>query len=115
MSPRDDETPRRGNQPRRGSSRVLTGDEPGDGREVRRGRTSIGDARAYTPRGRTVAERGRVPRDSGRNADPFRPALQVLDGGDGAPRATRGRGRATEQPPAQRDSEQPRARGCATR
>ncbi|WP_430779964.1 penicillin-binding transpeptidase domain-containing protein [Actinoplanes sp. G11-F43] len=91
----------------------MTGDEPGDGREVRRGRTSIGDARAYTPRGRTVAERGRVPRDSGRNADPFRPALQVLDGGDGAPRATRGRGRATEQPPAQRDSEQPRARSRA--
>ncbi|BAL86738.1 putative penicillin-binding protein [Actinoplanes missouriensis 431] len=36
-----------------------------------------------------MAERGRLPR-SGRTTDPFRPALQVLDGGDTAPRA-RGR------------------------
>ncbi|MEU4561408.1 penicillin-binding transpeptidase domain-containing protein [Actinoplanes sp. NPDC023936] len=88
MSPRDDETPRRGTQPRRGSSRDLPADEPEE-TTGRRGRSSISDARAYTPRGRTVAERGRLPR-SGRTTDPFRPALQVLDGGDTAPRA-RGR------------------------
>ncbi|MEU4691211.1 penicillin-binding transpeptidase domain-containing protein [Actinoplanes sp. NPDC023714] len=90
MSPRDDETPRRGTQPRRGSSRDLPAEEPEEN-PGRRGRSSIGDARAYTPRGRTVAERGRLPR-SGRTSDPFRPALQVLDGGETPPRA-RGRGR----------------------
>ncbi|AGL15523.1 peptidoglycan glycosyltransferase [Actinoplanes sp. N902-109] len=48
-----------------------------------RGFGGIGDARAYTPRGRTVREtdqRTRSPR-AGRTGDPFRPALQVLDGG----------------------------------
>ncbi|GAA1628013.1 penicillin-binding transpeptidase domain-containing protein [Actinoplanes couchii] len=103
MPPRDDEKPRRGNLTRRGSSPDLPGEEPGDDpREGRRGRSSIGDARAYTPRGRTVAERGRVPRGNGRNADPFRPALQVLDGGETTQRA---RGRKADQPPAQRDTE----------
>ncbi|MEV4827657.1 penicillin-binding transpeptidase domain-containing protein [Micromonospora sp. NPDC049257] len=50
----------------------------------------ISDARAYTPRGRTIREssdeRGgqrRTPR-AGRSGDPFRPALQVLDGGRAA-------------------------------
>ncbi|WP_045741359.1 penicillin-binding transpeptidase domain-containing protein [Actinoplanes rectilineatus] len=137
MSPRDDDdTPRRGTPPRRGSSRDLpdaeTGEEqrprdgqPRDGqqrdgqqrdghsrdgqppRDGRRGRSSISEARAYTPRGRTVAERGRLPR-SGRTTDPFRPALQVLDGGEGdtAPR-TRGRGRGAEPPP----EEPPKQRG----
>ncbi|SNY51183.1 peptidoglycan D,D-transpeptidase FtsI family protein [Paractinoplanes atraurantiacus] len=83
MSPRADDTPpRRGAQPRRGTSRDL----PGEGEETEakgRGFGGIGDARAYTPRGRTMAERDqrtRSPR-AGRNADPFRPALQVLDGG----------------------------------
>ncbi len=54
----------------------------------------ISDARAYTPRGRTIreergtvgrptaggAEQRRTPRST-RAGDPFRPALQVLDGG----------------------------------
>ncbi|MDI6104477.1 penicillin-binding transpeptidase domain-containing protein [Actinoplanes sp. NEAU-A12] len=103
----DDEEPRRGTPPRRGSSRDLPGGEPADEpRESRRGFSTIGEARAYTPRGRTVAERGRLPRGAGRNADPFRPALQVLDGGEAGPRA-RGRGR-TAEPPTPREPE-PRA------
>ncbi|GIE34969.1 penicillin-binding protein PbpB [Actinoplanes italicus] len=108
MSPRsDDDEPRRGTSPRRGSSRDLPGEEPvDDPREGRRGRSSIGEARAYTPRGRTVAERGRLPRNTGRNADPFRPALQVLDGGESGQRA-RARGRNVE-PPAQREESKPR-------
>ncbi|BEL09019.1 cell division protein FtsI [Actinoplanes sichuanensis] len=110
MSPRDDdETPRRGTSPRRGSSRDLPGEEPEENpRDNRRGRSSIGEARAYTPRGRTVAERGRLPRDSGRNADPFRPALQVLDGGESGQRS-RTRGRTTEPPPP-REEPKPQAR-----
>ncbi|TDC79938.1 penicillin-binding protein 2, partial [Micromonospora sp. KC606] len=80
MPPRSDD-PRRDatTGSRRGSSR---GGEPGGG--------GISDARAYTPRGRTIresdeagAERAgqrRNPRAS-RSGDPFRPALQVLDGG----------------------------------
>ncbi len=39
-------------------------------------RSGIGEARSYTPRGRTVAERG--------GRDPFRPALEVLQGERGA-------------------------------
>jgi cell division protein FtsI (penicillin-binding protein 3) len=57
-----------------------------------RGFNGIGDARAYTPRGRTVAERDqrtRSPR-AGRTTDPFRPALQVLDGGKPVPRERTG-------------------------
>src|SRR5437762_7012540 len=38
----------------------------------RTGRSAIGDARRYTPRGRTV-------RDAG-SRDPFRPALELVDG-----------------------------------
>jgi cell division protein FtsI (penicillin-binding protein 3) len=64
----------------------------------------ISDARAYTPRGRTLREGGgagraatgggaeqrRTPRST-RSGDPFRPALQVLDGGRaGAGRTGRG-------------------------
>ena len=79
MPPKKDEPPRRGQQPRRGASRdVPPGDEDG-----RRGFGGIGEARAYTPRGRTVAERDqrtRSPR-AGRTTDPFRPALQLLEGG----------------------------------
>jgi cell division protein FtsI (penicillin-binding protein 3) len=103
MSPRDDETPRRGTQPRRGSSRDLPAEEPEE-TPARRSRSSIGDARAYTPRGRTVAERGRLPR-SGRNTDPFRPALQVLEGGE-TPSRTRGRGKES-------DPAETRGRGAA--
>ncbi|BBH66943.1 penicillin-binding protein PbpB [Actinoplanes sp. OR16] len=118
MSPRDDETPRRGTQPRRGSSRDLPAEEPEE-TPGRRNRSSIGDARAYTPRGRTVAERGRLPR-SGRTTDPFRPALQVLDGGETPPRV-RGRGRdqvekdepattAARRPEKERDKAVPRTK-----
>jgi cell division protein FtsI (penicillin-binding protein 3) len=109
MSPRaDDETPRRGTSPRRGSSHDLPGEEPEENpREGRRGRSSIGEARAYTPRGRSVAERGRLPRDSSRNADPFRPALQVLDGGESGQRS-RGRGRTAEPAPQREEPPKPR-------
>src|SRR4051794_40307492 len=97
MSPRADQPPRRGVEPRRGASRdVPAADERDD--DKGRGFGGIGDARAYTPRGRTVAERDqrtRSPR-AGRNADPFRPALQVLDGGQPA---ARGGGRAPRAPP----------------
>jgi cell division protein FtsI (penicillin-binding protein 3) len=109
---RANETPRRGQEPRRGASHDLP---PADGSEPTRGGKpqkskpggdddrirgfgGIGDARAYTPRGRTVREgdqRTRSPR-TGRNADPFRPALQVLDGGQPA------RGRDAEEPAPQR-------------
>src|SRR4051794_4020681 len=104
MSPRADQPPRRGVEPRRGASRdVPAADERDD--DKGRGFGGIGDARAYTPRGRTVAERDqrtRSPR-AGRNADPFRPALQVLDGGQPA---ARGGGRAPDEPEAP-----PRSRG----
>ncbi|MBM2615264.1 penicillin-binding protein [Actinoplanes sp. LDG1-06] len=108
MPPRADDTPpRRGAQPRRGTSR----DVPAEGDETpkpSRGFGGIGDARAYTPRGRTVAERDqrtRSPR-AGRTTDPFRPALQVLDGGQ-PPR----RGRpVTEEPPAEKPTARPAKR-----
>ncbi|TDB72102.1 penicillin-binding protein 2, partial [Micromonospora sp. KC723] len=117
MPPRSDD-PRRDatTGSRRGSSRGAAGrgGEPGGG--------GISDARAYTPRGRTIresdeagAERAgqrRTPRAS-RSGDPFRPALQVLDGGRaGAVRAGRrdatpaGRGgvvRTVQARPARRD------------
>ncbi len=96
MSPRADDTPRRGSMPRRGTSGDPT-EDPAEPDARRRGFDGIGDARAYTPRGRTVAERDqrtRSPRAS-RTTDPFRPALQVLDGG--RPQQ-RGRGRLAEDP-----------------
>ncbi|UQU63164.1 penicillin-binding protein [Couchioplanes caeruleus] len=97
MPPRSDETPRRGQEPRRGASAR----EQASGADDERGRGfgGIGDARAYTPRGRTVREgdqRTRSPR-SGRTSDPFRPALQVLDGG----RPPRERRRDAEEEPPQ--------------
>ncbi len=102
MSPRADEPPRRGQAPRRGASRDLP---PGDGDDTTAsGFGGIGDARAYTPRGRTVAERDqrtRSPR-AGRTTDPFRPALQVLDGGRAAPRKGRGAPPDDPEPPARR-------------
>ncbi|MCX4388516.1 penicillin-binding protein 2 [Micromonospora peucetia] len=98
MPPRSDEPRRDATGSRRGSSR-NTG---GRGAEPRSGEPGVGgisDARAYTPRGRTVREQragGRAERtpDAGpteqrrtprstRSGDPFRPALQVLDGGRG--------------------------------
>jgi cell division protein FtsI (penicillin-binding protein 3) len=86
MPPRATDPPRRGPAPRRGASRAV--DPAEDDSEATRGFGGIGEARAYTPRGRTVREngdRGRVPRTD-RTGDPFRPALQVLDGGQPAPR-----------------------------
>ncbi|GAA0407606.1 cell division protein FtsI [Micromonospora gifhornensis] len=105
MPSRSDEPRRDATGSRRGSSRGASdrgvpprttgerGGEPGIG--------GISDARAYTPRGRTIREGGgtpaagraeqrRTPRSS-RSQDPFRPALQVLDGGRAA--ATRAGGR----------------------
>jgi cell division protein FtsI (penicillin-binding protein 3) len=88
VTPRGDDTPRRGQEPRRGSSSEEPEEQqPGRGRGTRSSRGTgsggIGAARAYTPRGRTVREtdqRTRSPR-AARDNDPFRPALQVLDGG----------------------------------
>jgi cell division protein FtsI (penicillin-binding protein 3) len=94
MTPRADEPPRRGTPSRRGAARDL----PPEADPARsKGFGGIGDARAYTPRGRTVAERDqrtRSPR-AARTTDPFRPALQVLDGGETTGRA---RGRSTGEP-----------------
>ncbi|WP_199514346.1 penicillin-binding transpeptidase domain-containing protein [Nucisporomicrobium flavum] len=99
MPPRSDETPRRGQEPPRGASAPDQASGADD--ERGRGFGGIGDARAYTPRGRTVREgdqRTRSPR-SGRTSDPFRPSLQVLDGG----RPPRERRRdAEEEPPPRR-------------
>ncbi|MFC0504500.1 peptidoglycan D,D-transpeptidase FtsI family protein [Micromonospora costi] len=96
MPPRSDEPRRDATGARRGSSR----DTAGRGGES--GVGGISGARAYTPRGRTIreeqggtaragagAEQRRTPRST-RSGDPFRPALQVLDGGRaGAARAAR--------------------------
>lgn len=108
MPPRSDEPRRDGSASRRGSSPADserdtggrgTGRDTGGrgtGRDLG-GRSSprggdvdgepglggISGARAYTPRGRTLRdapELRRTPRST-RSADPFRPALQVLDGG----------------------------------
>ncbi|AEV82653.1 penicillin-binding protein [Actinoplanes sp. SE50] len=109
MSPRaDDETPRRGTPPRRGASRAVPaeGTDEQPERADRRGFSSIGEARAYTPRGRTVAERGRTPR-TGRTADPFRPALQVVEGGEGGPRTRQRAARPAGEPAGGRNSREP--------
>ncbi|WP_306209822.1 penicillin-binding transpeptidase domain-containing protein [Actinoplanes sp. RD1] len=106
MTPRDDEPPRRGREPRRGAS-------SDEGRESGRGFGGIGEARAYTPRGRTVRDgdqRTRSPR-AGRTNDPFRPALQVLDGG----RSARDRRRGEDTPPPRQRDEEPQERGRGTR
>ncbi|MEV6489245.1 penicillin-binding transpeptidase domain-containing protein [Actinoplanes sp. NPDC051633] len=105
MSPRAEEPPRRGQPPRRGASRDVPPEDEG----ARRGFGGIGEARAYTPRGRTVAERDqrtRSPR-AGRTTDPFRPALQVLDGGKPAPPRKRQPAEEPEAAP-QRTPEPPR-------
>ncbi|MDG4788769.1 penicillin-binding protein 2 [Micromonospora sp. WMMD1102] len=107
MTPRSDEPRRDASVSRRGSSRSPRDGErdtePGRrsaaGQGGRSGLGGISDARAYTPRGRTVrdnpelrrtpgavsgadpAPRARRTPRTGRSADPFRPALQVLDGG----------------------------------
>jgi len=115
VPPRANGTPRRGQEPRRGASADLPpADGAGPDDDRARGFGGIGDARAYTPRGRTVREgdqRTRSPRTgrnteprTGRTTDPFRPALQVLDGG----RPVRDRSRETdEEPPRRRGSDKP--------
>ncbi|MGW0215214.1 peptidoglycan D,D-transpeptidase FtsI family protein [Micromonospora chokoriensis] len=99
MPPRSDEPRRDPKGARRGSSRDAS---PADdeSRSSEPGIGGISGARAYTPRGRTVrdergtpargggAEQRRTPRST-RSADPFRPALQVLDGGRTAARPGR--------------------------
>ncbi len=98
MPPRSEEPRRDATGSRRGSSRGASGPpRPAGERSDEPGLGGISDARAYTPRGRTLREDGgpaagraeqrRTPR-GGRSQDPFRPALQVLDGGrSGAARA----------------------------
>ncbi|WP_329102468.1 penicillin-binding transpeptidase domain-containing protein [Micromonospora sp. NBC_01699] len=133
MSPRSDEPRRDGSTSRRGSSQSGSERDTGargagrdtgarganrdtGGRGVGRGGATDGEpglggisgARAYTPRGRTLRdapELRRTPRST-RSADPFRPALQVLDGGrtNGArtrreaPEPAAGRGTGTGRP-----------------
>ncbi|MER7456572.1 penicillin-binding protein 2 [Micromonospora sp. NPDC126480] len=90
--------PPRSEEPRRDATGSRRGPSRGDGaadRSAEPGVGGISGARAYTPRGRTLGEqrlgdaratRGeqrRTPR-AGRSGDPFRPALQVLDGGRAA-------------------------------
>ncbi|MEU8409971.1 penicillin-binding protein 2 [Micromonospora sp. NPDC048842] len=99
MPPRSDEPRRDPTGSRRGSARDA-GPVDGEPRTGEPGIGGISGARAYTPRGRTVreergtpargqgAEQRRTPRST-RSGDPFRPALQVLDGGRAAARAGR--------------------------
>ncbi|WP_433458731.1 peptidoglycan D,D-transpeptidase FtsI family protein [Micromonospora sp. CA-248212] len=98
MPPKSDEPRRDPTGSRRGSRRDAADSESRTGEP---GIGGISGARAYTPRGRTVreergtparggnAEQRRTPRGSTRSGDPFRPALQVLDGGRAAARAGR--------------------------
>ncbi|GAB3811185.1 hypothetical protein GCM10027605_50800 [Micromonospora zhanjiangensis] len=112
MAPRSDEPRRDAQSSRRGASRAGDGGDTG-GRGTDRTDPAdpgseiggISDARAYTPRGRTVREAAesaatrrsggvgagsrRAPRAT-RSGDPFRPALQVLDGGRPHQRGTAG-------------------------
>ncbi|WBB54202.1 penicillin-binding protein 2 [Verrucosispora sp. WMMD573] len=101
MPPRSEEPRRDAEGSRRGSSRGA-GQRGVPPHPAEPGIGGISDARAYTPRGRSIregaassgtgrAEQRRTPR-SNRSQDPFRPALQVLDGGRGT--AGRAAGRA---------------------
>ncbi|WP_410810963.1 peptidoglycan D,D-transpeptidase FtsI family protein [Micromonospora sp. 067-2] len=141
MPPRSDEPRRDPAGSRRGSARD-DGATDADPRTGEPGMGGISGARAYTPRGRTIregtparsggAEQRRTPRST-RSGDPFRPALQVLDGGRAAarsgrrdaPAAGRGgvvrtvaprtpRGPAGDEPPPRRRTT-PRAPGRAAR
>ncbi|TDC60688.1 penicillin-binding protein 2, partial [Micromonospora sp. KC207] len=110
MPPRSEEPRRDATGSRRGSSRATGG--RGEPRSGEPGVGGISDARAYTPRGRTIreerqaagrptaggAEQRRTPRGTRAGGDPFRPALQVLDGG----RADGGRAGRRESVPAAR-------------
>ncbi|GAA2517297.1 peptidoglycan D,D-transpeptidase FtsI family protein [Pilimelia columellifera] len=87
--------------PRSSEPPVDGGDPPR--RAPRRG---LGDARSYTPRGRALREQprsGSADGPSGRSADPFRPALRVLDGGEARSRS----GRAAPKP----SDDEPRGAG----
>ncbi len=55
----------------------------------RTGRSAIGDARRYTPRGRTVREAG--------SRDPFRPALELVEGVPAQRRTRTGTGTAAQR------------------
>ncbi|SCF00502.1 peptidoglycan synthetase FtsI [Micromonospora coriariae] len=99
MPPRSDE-PRRDPKGSRRGSAPDAGARDGEPRAGEPGMGGISGARAYTPRGRTIREeRGTPPRSGGaeqrrtprstRSGDPFRPALQVLDGGRAAARSGR--------------------------
>ncbi|SDZ07619.1 peptidoglycan synthetase FtsI [Micromonospora pattaloongensis] len=109
MTPRSTEPRRDGSTSRRGSSRA-TGEDAGRST----GLGGIADARAYTPRGRTVreaAELRRNPRPA-RDTDPFRPALHVLDGGEPAPsRSGRRDPRQRAAQPARPPADEPRVSG----
>jgi cell division protein FtsI (penicillin-binding protein 3) len=97
--------PPRAPDPRRGSRGGVTepGFDPtvtslrggGDGRAGGSGRPGIGDARRYTPRGRSIREADAERAQRSRGGDPFRPALEVVRGGVETPR--RGRGGAGTQ------------------
>ncbi|MEG3636141.1 peptidoglycan D,D-transpeptidase FtsI family protein [Micromonospora palythoicola] len=119
MPPRSEEPRRDAEGSRRGSSRGggqrSSPPRPAGERDVTPGLSGISDARAYTPRGRSVRESGaaagtgraeqrRTPRSS-RSQDPFRPALQVLDGG----RVTAGRAAGRAGGAARRDGGAARA------
>jgi cell division protein FtsI (penicillin-binding protein 3) len=67
-------TPPRGSAERGGSSR-----------------SGIGDARRYSPRGRSIREADAERGQRSRGGDPFRPALQVVQGGAGEPARRGGR------------------------
>src|SRR3989337_335603 len=102
----EESAPRRGSEePRRGSARGADasrrGGQPEQDPPAERG-FGISEARAYTPRGRTMRER--TPR-TGRTSDPFRPALQVVEGGK--PRTAR-------RPAADEPAGEPRGGGAGT-
>ncbi|MEO3747358.1 penicillin-binding protein 2 [Plantactinospora sp. B5E13] len=149
MASRSDDPRRDTSVSRRGASRTGDGRRAGaDGRDSGDGSgrdgagfAGISDARAYTPRGRTVRDnpelsrryrggpddpvevtgrrgaadpgRGRRTPRSSRSGDPFRPALQVLDGGRAGTRTVRraasGTGRTVTARPVRGDTEPPAA------
>jgi cell division protein FtsI (penicillin-binding protein 3) len=95
--------PPRASDPRRGSRGGVTdssidptvaplrgGAERGGGQT----RSGIGDARRYTPRGRSIREADAERAQRSRGGDPFRPALEVVQGGADEPARRGGRGAA---------------------
>jgi cell division protein FtsI (penicillin-binding protein 3) len=93
----------RASDPRRGSRGGVTDPSidptaaPLRGAAARGGgqtRSGIGDARRYTPRGRSIREADAERGQRSRGGDPFRPALQVVQGGADEPGRRGGRGAA---------------------